>query len=93
MENFLNIFERNSLIHLRKIDKTFLNSNYLVYHIDYLEGNFNKKLKKKMTENSKRMFADIQFKKGLQLYFKSLFRIIAILRERKLIPTPFEETE
>ena len=58
-----------------------------------MEGNFNKKLKKKMTENSKRMFADIQFKKGLQLYVKSLFRVIAILRSRKLIPHPFEDTE
>lgn len=62
-------------------------------NVGFLEGNFNKKMKKKMTQNSKKMFADIHFKKGLQLYAKAMLRIIAILRWRKLIPHMFEESE
>ena len=46
-----------------------------------------------MTENSKRMFADIHFKRGLELYMKSLMRVAVILRHRQLIPDPFNDSE
>lgn len=46
-----------------------------------------------MTENSKRMFCDTEFKKGLQLYVKALMRVVSILRQRKLIPNPFDDSE
>lgn len=42
-----------------------------------------------MTENGRKMFADIHFKKGLQLYIKSLFQIVTILQLRKLVENPF----
>ena len=64
-----------------------------LFIIDFKENNFNKKLKKKMNENSKRMFADIIFKQALHLYSRSLFRIICLLHHRNLVPNPFEASE
>ena len=50
-----------------------------------MEGNLNKKMKKKMTENAKKMFADIFFKSGLRNYFKALFKLVCVLHARRLL--------
>lgn len=51
-------------------------------------------MKKKMpNENTKKMFVDIFFKKGLKHYFTAFFKLVCVLHNRKLVENPFEEDE
>lgn len=50
-------------------------------------------MKKKMSDNSKKMFADIFFKRALHLYFGALFKLISVLHNRKHLENQFEEDE
>lgn len=88
LENILGVFARNSQVLLKKIDKSLMQSNH-IFIIDFYEGNLNKKLKKKLNENEKKMFANIIFKKGLHLYSRALFNIICMLHHKKLVENKF----
>lgn len=46
-----------------------------------------------MNENSKKMFTNIIFKKGLHIYFRAAFYIVCLLHAKKLLQNKFEETE
>lgn len=50
-------------------------------------------MKKKLTDNGKKMFADIFFKKGLACYFRALFKLVCVLQNRKFVQNRFEEDE
>lgn len=50
-------------------------------------------MKKKLNENEKALFINIIFKKGLHLYFRSLFRVICILHADNFVENKFAETE
>jgi hypothetical protein len=68
---------------LRKFDKT--------YQTSFFEESLNKNKKKKISDGSRKYFADAIFKKGLHYYVRSLHRLLFVMVNRKLIENPFEE--
>lgn len=91
LENILGVFARNSQVLLKKLDKSLMQSNY-IFILDFYQNNLNKKLKKKMNDNEKKMFANIIFKKGLHLYCRAIFNLLCMLHNKKLIDNKFVST-
>lgn len=85
VENVLGISQRNGNIFLRHLDKSVFQSKFIVLFLDFNENNFNKNIKKKMSENQLKMFANFLFRKGQYLYFRAIFKTFCILHAKKLI--------
>lgn len=50
-------------------------------------------MKKKLNDNEKVLFTNVIFKKGLNFYFRALFKIICILQGDNLLENKFADTE
>jgi hypothetical protein len=77
------VTEKNSAFFLRKFDKSYVQA--------FNDKNLTTKIKKKVSSNCRRMFADTVFNQGLYLYYSALNKLVYVFAHSGAFPGVFDE--